>query len=548
MDFNQLLLWFVVCSCVVLLIRALLFRQKRGWFVVYSLILASSGIAWLFLPHLAGWFAFSLWLLFLWLPLVGFLKVNQMLDEQKYTSARQLATYLRWLHPADGWLEQPQVLRALELGRDGKIPEAFAHLNRYQGVSTKASRKATVLLYVMDARWEELLVWILVNIPLSSLYQNGDIALYYLRALGETGDVNALLEGIEESQKTWEQIGDVSAINLARIYAFAFCGQVGLVHQLFATTLAASSPQAAQFWLATALMAAGDELAGREELLALRRQIESNQDVVAGNHILHQAIAWRLVETTALPQRKLNTASKQILKNLQQQVQQESRYEVLGMRSSQKPYVTYALIFINIICFILEVIQLEPQVILPFALWGFTDVDSNLNLQINYMILNLGGLFPQAIFAGEWWRLINANFLHLGIIHLGMNMLGLYFLGPFVEFTLGRKKYLFTYLTSGIGSMFAFTILAVITGNLEEILVGASAAVIGLLGVIVAILLQGWLRERSRIAGRRLRIFFFIIAIQTLIDWLIPGISEESHIFGLIIGFLVGSILIFRNS
>jgi rhomboid protease GluP len=92
--------------------------------------------------------------------------------------------------------------------------------------------------------------------------------------------------------------------------------------------------------------------------------------------------------------------------------------------------------------------------------------------------------------------------------------------------------------------MAIFTVSNLTFSNQPTILVGASAAVISLLGVITAILLQGWLKERSRTAAKRLRVFFIIIGVQVVVDWSIPQVSGESHIFGLIMGFLIGSLLL----
>ena len=542
MNLNQLLVWFVICICIVLLIRALLFRQKKGWFIVYGLILGVTVAMSYLAPTIAGFIGGSLWGLFVFLPLIGFLKVNQMVDEQRYAQAYRLANYLRWVHPADGWLEQPDILKALEMGKQGEIQPAFQILNRYPSVSTKASRRATVLLYAMEARWEELLVWLMVNLPEKVLLRDGDLTVYYLRALGETGDINGLLRVIKDGEKQLQKSGNTINLNLARLYALAFSGEIPFVQKLLESNLAVYSHKFQAFWLATSQMTAGNITVARQQLSTLKQD---------SNRALNKAISWRLLQSENFHLPELTPASIQIISNLKSSVRQENRYDVINPTTNKRPYATYILIALNIIIFAVEIALLDNRHIVDFLFWGIRDIQCTQTdcisfLDINAVLNVLGGLIPQEVNNGQWWRLINANFLHFGLIHLVMNMLGLYVLGPFVEFTLGARRYLFAYFGSGIGAMLVFTIRHLSISSPEQMLVGASAAVIGLLGVIVAILLQGWVKERSRVAGKRLRIFFIMIAIQIMVDSSIPEISGESHIFGLVMGFLIGSLLLIK--
>ncbi|MGF1540963.1 MAG: rhomboid family intramembrane serine protease [Pleurocapsa sp.] len=188
-------------------------------------------------------------------------------------------------------------------------------------------------------------------------------------------------------------------------------------------------------------------------------------------------------------------------------------------------FITYCLISLNLLIYILEI-----------KLGGST----------NFITLErLGALIPARVEAGEWWRVISANFLHYGWLHLATNMISLYFLGRLVEFNLGRKYYLIIYFVSGIGSMSIFSFVALKTGESTVFLVGASAAIMGLIGALLAILLQIWLRRKTSINARRLQQVILIIIIQFVFDNLIPQVSFYSHLFGLIIGFSVGSVLVF---
>ena len=68
----------------------------------------------------------------------------------------------------------------------------------------------------------------------------------------------------------------------------------------------------------------------------------------------------------------------------------------------------------------------------------------------------------------------------------------------------------------------------------------------GLIGAILAIFLQIWLKRRHSVAAkRRLQQIILIVIVQFIFDHLIPQVSFHAHLFGFIIGFLIGSVLVF---
>ena len=190
-------------------------------------------------------------------------------------------------------------------------------------------------------------------------------------------------------------------------------------------------------------------------------------------------------------------------------------------------YTTYVLILLNVTLFILEMRSGGVE---------------NLNT-LDY----LGALIPAKIFAGEWWRLLNANFLHYGWIHLGTNMLALFFLGKLVEFRLGAGGYLVVYLSSGMGAMLSVALLSLKTGDGNIVLVGASGAIMGLIGTLLALAFKIWLQKRNALNAQRLKTVIFVIILQFILDNVIPQVSFESHFFGLIIGFIVSVFLLLFN-
>lgn len=189
-----------------------------------------------------------------------------------------------------------------------------------------------------------------------------------------------------------------------------------------------------------------------------------------------------------------------------------------------KPYLTYVIILVNLIVFYQEIQQGGSE---------------------NFETLHhLGALDAKAVLRGEWWRMITANFLHYGWFHLAINMLGLYLLGSIIESYLGKIRYLILYLLSGFLSMLLVVFYFLKTGQTHTLLVGASAAIMGLVGAMGAIYLRDLWQEKSFLATRRFFSLILIIIIQFFIDYHTPHVSFIGHLFGLMIGFIIGLIVI----
>ncbi|MEL6164062.1 MAG: rhomboid family intramembrane serine protease, partial [Cyanobacteria bacterium J06628_3] len=515
MDINYLLIWMVSISCISQIIAGIrTARQALGWIVVSGFILAVTAILSYFTPTLAGLIAGGLWIILIVTPAIAIKYFNRLITQQKFKQAKRIASIVRLLHPADGWREQPELVKALEMAQEGLIHEATAIFQRYQLSTTSIGRYATVILYQMNSHWSELLQWIRENITQKFLKKESYMQVIYLRCLGETGDINGLL-------KAWQQlklnIGRINpgTHNFARMLVFAFCGEKEQVEKLFNDSLAIYPETVKKFWLATAEQAVGNQEIAKELLLNL----SDSKDIR-----IRKAVEWRLSKPCIIASHELNEQSQLVIDQMVAEIKQEARYK--GKREVQRrwqPKVTFLIIGLNLMAFALEI-----------RLGGSTNI---------YTLYNLGALVPQQVLAGDWWRLLSATFLHFGWLHLIMNMLGLYLFGRFVEFVLGIKQYIFVYLATGIGSMLAVTWMSISGYSQAGFVVGASGAVMGLVGVSIAIFLRDWLRDKGRIASQNLRKFLLIILLQTLFDLTTPHISFTGHISGAIIGFLVGMIV-----
>jgi len=111
---------------------------------------------------------------------------------------------------------------------------------------------------------------------------------------------------------------------------------------------------------------------------------------------------------------------------------------------------------------------------------------------INYLALT-----PKLLFENYYiWTLLTSMFLHASFFHLFFNMFSLFFIGTFVEQIIGRKRFIWLYLASGIFGALFFSFLAyflgygageLIFGAPGVMAVGASGAIFGLLGLLAVI-------------------------------------------------------------
>lgn len=129
--------------------------------------------------------------------------------------------------------------------------------------------------------------------------------------------------------------------------------------------------------------------------------------------------------------------------------------------SEKTPYVTFALIAINVAVFLIGLVVFQT------------------NQDINWLYFHYA-MIPDRIVAGENLpSLVSSVFLHAGLMHLAGNMLFLWIFGDNMEEALGHTGFLLFYLASGIGANLA----QVLADPLSPIpTVGASGAIAGVMG------------------------------------------------------------------
>ena len=179
--------------------------------------------------------------------------------------------------------------------------------------------------------------------------------------------------------------------------------------------------------------------------------------------------------------------------------------------SSKKPIVTYILIALCLIMFVISE-------------FGFNTAS----------LIKYGANVSSLVKNGEIYRLITYMFLHGGFMHIFFNMYSLYIVGPRIEDFFGKWKFLLIYFLSGISGG-----LLSIAMNVEIISVGASGAIFGLFG---SLLYFGY-NYRGYI-GNIIRSQILPIVIYNLfLGFIISNIDIWGHIGGLIGGLIVSYML-----
>lgn len=97
----------------------------------------------------------------------------------------------------------------------------------------------------------------------------------------------------------------------------------------------------------------------------------------------------------------------------------------------------------------------------------------------NATLIRFGASLRPLVWAGEWWRLFTAMFLHVGPVHLVWNVVMGFGWCAHAERQLGSLRFLLLYLASGVAGVATSVI-----GH-EAVSAGASSALFGVIGMVL---------------------------------------------------------------
>lgn len=185
---------------------------------------------------------------------------------------------------------------------------------------------------------------------------------------------------------------------------------------------------------------------------------------------------------------------------------QEDNKQIEKVFSKKVPYVTYTIIAICIICYIVPILMgVYEKAIATYSVYG------------------------PGIRKGEYFRLLTGGFLHGGIIHLFFNCYTLYIIGSQVESYLGKAKYSMIYFMSLL-----IASLTSMTFGGETMSIGASGAIFGIMGALIYF-------------GYHYRVFLGnivktqiipLVLLNLSLGFILTGVDNFAHIGGLIGGVL----------
>lgn len=172
--------------------------------------------------------------------------------------------------------------------------------------------------------------------------------------------------------------------------------------------------------------------------------------------------------------------------------------------------------------------------IVIFLIFGVTSLFTS-----EEILLEIFALKPANIFSNFYvWTLLTSMFLHANFFHLFVNMFSLFFIGGLLEKIIGRKRFFWLYIISGIFAAFFFSLLSFFLGNFgigERIFgnpntfaVGASGALFAVLGVLAVLTPKN---KIYLIAGP-----LIALILQAFISKLYP---PAENISSLLIGFYI---------
>lgn len=157
-------------------------------------------------------------------------------------------------------------------------------------------------------------------------------------------------------------------------------------------------------------------------------------------------------------------------------------------------------------------------------------------------LLETFGLFPASVInEGMFWSPFSYMFLHGGLMHLLFNMMAIYLLGPDLEQTFGRGPFLLLYFLSGWLGGLGFIVISYLIQGQPTPCVGASGAIFGLLGGIVALYPKRVYVILPLMIPMRASVLATLLLSTHLFFILTPygsRVAYEVHLIGGICGFL----------
>lgn len=180
------------------------------------------------------------------------------------------------------------------------------------------------------------------------------------------------------------------------------------------------------------------------------------------------------------------------------------------------PYVTIALITINVVWFIILMLKGDPS-------------------KASYMA-SMGAAFGPYVFEDhQFWRILTSMFMHFNLQHLFGNMIYLGIAGHTLEKTIGHVKYAIIYMLTGIGAGLVSCAFYYFSGN-HTVSAGASGAIYGLIGAVVVLTYKNRGRMSKSLMWVRVGIVLLFLFYSNFTN---SQVDAVAHIAGFLFGIIL---------
>jgi rhomboid protease GluP len=496
MNLNLILSAVVVVLCVSTALRLRRIPLLEGLILLVLL----SGVV--LFPQLSGFVAMLAWMGLIGLPRFCEGRLATALVCGDYHQGARYGKWVAVFHPQRRWRARGLAACGLRAVLDGERSRGEFLLRRAEQLSPEVLPLIRLESRAAEGDWHGVLS--ASAAALSREVFEVTPFILHLRACGELGE----LETLDHDFLAFDRYLAGAGLTMARLMLGVFHGEVAFVRYLLAERLSFIPADIKDFWTATTYERAGD--AGR-----------ANPIFEALGRSLLPGVAAAARRRLAAPGRTASPLSPELGRYVGLAVEDEVRF---GDDERSIGPMTNLLLWLIGGVFVVE------------SFWGH-----------GVSLFELGAFWPSGVLVrGEWWRVVTALFLHVGVAHVAFNAVALRSLAPFVERTLGSWRFLIVYIGSGCGGLLLI-LGATALGALEErLVVGASGSIMGLVGATGAILHRATLNEGSRVARERLRAVGAIIGLQVLFDILVPQTSGTAHLLGAGLGYLLGRSLLRR--
>jgi rhomboid protease GluP len=159
---------------------------------------------------------------------------------------------------------------------------------------------------------------------------------------------------------------------------------------------------------------------------------------------------------------------------------------------------------------------------------------------------HFGAMNAGLVLHGQWYRLLTATFVHVGLIHIATNMWCLWNLGLLGEPLLGEMGMIAVYMLTGIAGNLLSLGFNIWTHDYVSVGAGASGAVFGISGILIVLLsnhklpIPAWELKRLRRSVIQFALLNLIIGLGTVVLPIGIRIDNFAHLGGFLFGLALG--------